>query len=254
MSPMGFMVMTTSSPRAWGCFPLSSRAVMSFSVFPTCVGVFLLSGISSVRTCSLPHVRGGVSGRIRSKKSGCTSSPRAWGCFVLPFPLHNGQLVFPTCVGVFPLVHMPIYLAWCLPHVRGGVSTQYLAIPWKEPSSPRAWGCFFTCQNKQKQPKVFPTCVGVFLEDYVENAEGPCLPHVRGGVSFEQGANLPMSRSSPRAWGCFRPEVSPGAVRRVFPTCVGVFLRCRWRGYPAQRLPHVRGGVSPSELARKAYN
>ena len=56
-----FLMKASSSPRAWGCFQLFSTLDNFFRVFPTCVGVFLLHGMPSVRSGRLPHVRGGVS-------------------------------------------------------------------------------------------------------------------------------------------------------------------------------------------------
>ena len=52
-----------SSPRAWGCFYLVGSVVEGIAVFPTCVGVFPLLGVSGRKASSLPHVRGGVSQR-----------------------------------------------------------------------------------------------------------------------------------------------------------------------------------------------
>ena len=50
-----------SSPRAWGCFPVSYSGDARMRVFPTCVGVFLSTGSFSTLSFCLPHVRGGVS-------------------------------------------------------------------------------------------------------------------------------------------------------------------------------------------------
>ena len=54
--------------------------------------------------------------------------------------------------------------------------------------------------------------------------------------------------SSPRPWGCFRVAGQTIGLREVFPTPVGVFLRCRVLPQIGRSLPHARGGVSP-ELA-----
>ena len=50
-----------SSPHAWGCFYPPSGISVAIVVFPTCVGVFLLSISHSYETTGLPHMRGGVS-------------------------------------------------------------------------------------------------------------------------------------------------------------------------------------------------
>ena len=51
------------------------------------------------------------------------SSPRAWGCFLRHLQISVSGLVFPTCVGVFPVVAHPLKGRDGLPHVRGGVSS-----------------------------------------------------------------------------------------------------------------------------------
>ena len=56
-----------------------------------------------ITNISLPHVRGGVSRDKKNKKSPPKSSPRAWGCFEDVGEGELIKLVFPTCVGVFPL-------------------------------------------------------------------------------------------------------------------------------------------------------
>ena len=90
-----------SSPRAWGCFPAHAWDRHVMSVFPTCVGVFLLLNPVRVISISLPHVRGGVSATISLHILEHPSSPRAWGCFYVQAYLAVPDVVFPTCVGVF---------------------------------------------------------------------------------------------------------------------------------------------------------
>ena len=73
-----------SSPRAWGCFHGSVGCLADVSVFPTCVGVFLLAEEAIFVIVSLPHVRGGVSQFADKLAFSRRSSPRAWGCFHRP--------------------------------------------------------------------------------------------------------------------------------------------------------------------------
>jgi hypothetical protein len=111
-----------SSPRAWGCFRASGIPCQIVQVFPTCVGVFHVMRKIKLLRHGLPHVRGGVSAAIWGARAIIASSPRAWGCFQ---PAAEGMpryIVFPTCVGVFPLILWGQCLVVCLPHVRGGVS------------------------------------------------------------------------------------------------------------------------------------
>ena len=70
-----------SSPRMWGCFSPSKRAIPGFGVFPTHVGVFPSSFIRPHLQQGLPHACGGVSKIGLLLSSRCRSSPRMWGCF-----------------------------------------------------------------------------------------------------------------------------------------------------------------------------
>ena len=72
------------------------------------------------------------------------------------------ELVFPTCVGVFPCFSRCSPFTRSLPHVRGGVSVLILCDLLCGGSSPRAWGCFYAVQPEGRDQGVFPTCVGVF--------------------------------------------------------------------------------------------
>ena len=77
------------------------------------------------------------------------------------------------------------------------------------------------------------------------------LPHARGGVSTSLTVPESLLKSSPRTWGCFPMVPRCAEVRDVFPTHVGVFLRCLHSASERPRLPHARGGVS-AELRRLA--
>ena len=152
-----------SSPQAWGCFYTAEHKVSFSYVFPTGVGVFLLSIFSRYERYCLPHRRGGVS----------TFPPRC----------QEKKQVFPTGVGVFLVIFMVNCARKGLPHRRGGVSVVYCRVTVYRRSSPQAWGCFrylhLQLINQQSSPQawgcfcqpgegkeslcVFPTGVGVFL-------------------------------------------------------------------------------------------
>ena len=170
-------------------------------------------------------MRGGVSSSRASSSMTTASSPRAWGCFHLLRLLAGRRHVFPTCVGVFPTCRHSGPCIAGLPHVRGGVSDSGVRSYVYAASSPRAWGCFSREVNRALQEGVFPTCVGVFLvtPDFTSLSRG----------------------SSPRAWGCFSVYLISTIKDKVFPTCVGVFPDHHQKDHQKNRLPHVRGGVSP---------
>ncbi len=131
-----------SSPRAWGCFSAFPRRQRRARVFPTCVGVFPRRSRTTRSRRGLPHVRGGVSTLGDMANVVLQSSPRAWGCFHSPLGGRPVLPVFPTCVGVFPILACPLPKRSSLPHVRGGVSSLSQILVSYIGSSPRAWGCF----------------------------------------------------------------------------------------------------------------
>ena len=132
-------------------------------VFPTYVGVFPYRLFPHSGNRSLPHVRGGVSVMNELNKEKGMSSPRTWGCFLLPPGAAFPREVFPTYVGVFPLGEWIRGDVRGLPHVRGGVSYIRRVLREGRVSSPRTWGCFHPRGTNFCAGRVFPTYVGVFL-------------------------------------------------------------------------------------------
>jgi len=151
-----------SSPRSWGCFYYPRPGQEDCSVFPTFVGVFPSSAISSQSCSSLPHVRGGVSRFGRRLFGTIQSSPRSWGCFSAAKSAKTFGAVFPTFVGVFLTCTRPSSACPSLPHVRGGVSGFGFKTDHALLSSPRSWGCFRRKRTTAQNRRVFPTFVGVF--------------------------------------------------------------------------------------------
>ena len=210
-----------SSPRPWGCFPSSSAWWKAAGVFPTPVGVFLLSLLCQTLCLCLPHARGGVSNAMNLTTRELQSSPRPWGCFRHQHQRRPVGMVFPTPVGVFPRSCRGCRCHGGLPHARGGgaVITQRRR-RWLG-SSPRPWGCFQQHEGDCGASWVFPTPVGVF-------PGGQCclmlirgLPHARGGVSPSLVQRNAGALSSPRPWGCFQNYQRRFCNHPVFPTPVG---------------------------------
>ena len=234
----------SSSPRTWGCFHRLLDLPQRDQVFPTHVGVFP----DDLRLCScrggLPHARGGVSSFYGQFDLGLASSPRTWGCFSKRSSRLSTGRVFPTHVGVFLLRHRSRRRGRCLPHARGGVSPRVQAARQGEGSSPRTWGCFFGKVFRTSFCLVFPTHVGVFLSALSCGSAWGCLPHARGGVSWQASFKSWLRKSSPRTWGCFSTRSASTPRTAVFPTHVGVFLLLVVGQLLACGLPHARGGVS----------
>ena len=152
-----------SSPRPWGCFQRLQHRFLQPGVFPTPVGVFLVTAGAASVLYRLPHARGGVSSKPRQKVITYRSSPRPWGCFPLPLYWRSKTSVFPTPVGVFPDTLTETAPWPCLPHARGGVSGIRWRVADAKASSPRPWGCFPDVPGINLILSVFPTPVGVFL-------------------------------------------------------------------------------------------
>ncbi len=157
------LILSWSSPRPWGCFPLLVEWCCCRLVFPTPVGVFLSRAADVAAGKRLPHARGGVSIYWWGWEEKERSSPRPWGCFSLGNAFLNPYGVFPTPVGVFLNLGLCIDLGQGLPHARGGVSIMEKQTLTLDQSSPRPWGCFYRFPHGAGTFPVFPTPVGVFL-------------------------------------------------------------------------------------------
>ncbi|SMG67164.1 conserved hypothetical protein [methanotrophic bacterial endosymbiont of Bathymodiolus sp.] len=131
------------------------------------------------------------------------SSPRPWGCFQCRHAFTSGAVVFPTPVGVFPLLMSVEVEQVSLPHARGGVSCLLKISDSALSSSPRPWGCFSNHILSKVTVDVFPTPVGVFLPAKAMIVPVGSLPHARGGVSIFIALLPSIVSSSPRPWGCF---------------------------------------------------
>ena len=187
----------------WGCFCRHDIRRMYKSVFPTHVGVFPEHAHCLRTGPGLPHACGGVSVEELIKSAVVASSPRMWGCFRIGIDSAWTYAVFPTHVGVFLGMLSVCCAGTGLPHACGGVSRWGWAKPKQRWSSPRMWGCFYVQSILSARRDVFPTHVGVFLDDVHMGQIPSCLPHACGGVSIEAPHAPPSPGSSPRMWGCF---------------------------------------------------
>ncbi len=195
------------------------------TVFPTHVGVFLTISTALASAPGFPHARGGVSGFDIGSVALLKFSPRTWGCFRLLSFQPLDDIVFPTHVGVFPYQIPARQALGCFPHARGGVSPALIQGGTVLEFSPRTWGCFSFSSRTGTRSRVFPTHVGVFLQDRTRPLFLLRFPHARGGVSKENCLRATEGRFSPRTWGCFSQQPLRGCRMRVFPTHVGVFLK-----------------------------
>ena len=168
-------------------------------------------------------------GSAKKVNNPSVSSPRTWGCFQPPQVKAFLLSVFPTHVGVFLCRMSYCFMLLSLPHARGGVSiSSFMLDPWL---------------------RVFPTHVGVFPGRRNAARRWRRLPHARGGVSHGLYFLRNHHRSSPRTWGCFSTRQIFDYLAWVFPTHVGVFPSNIRMASGVMRLPHARGGVSPSGMS-----
>ena len=191
-----------SSPRPWGCSYAWMYCTSSKTVFPTPVGVFLKCPFKRRQTFCLPHARGGVPKGFFRRHGRGLSSPRPWGCSHFSVLLYGERLVFPTPVGVFPILR-DCPLRWRrLPHARGGVPDPEDGFSLRSGSSPRPWGCSCRRILSSADSSVFPTPVGVFPRPHVPRCAAFRLPHAREGVPSSMSCKTGTPKSSPRPWGC----------------------------------------------------
>ncbi len=232
------------SPRVWGCFLVSRLRLLLLFVFPTRVGVFLYSSCALKPPPCIPHACGGVSACLPESTSPLMYSPRVWGCFSVIGRGVCSPRVFPTRVGVFLEEIVQDGFKKGIPHACGGVSSSGLALCVAERYSPRVWGCFHHASPLNDHPIVFPTRVGVFLENHPSGRASIGIPHACGGVSYCGVTRRCEQRYSPRVWGCFFQLHIQNSCVTVFPTRVGVFLTIRPCFSMKSRIPHACGGVS----------
>ena len=213
-----------SSPRPWGWFHLAMLERNDVGLFPTPVGVFLVS----IELEGVPWV----------------SSPRPWGCFRFRIRHPVLRYVFPTPVGVFLVFRSLFFMVRSLPHARGGGSYSLMPFDVRFKSSPRPWGWFSLRGQSHRRSRVFPTPVGVFPVKSSCSGASSRLPHARGGVSRLRRSGKTSGASSPRPWGWFFHDFFSLLPASVFPTPVGVVLISDAVHPMRVRLPHARGGVS----------
>ena len=139
---------------------------------------------------------------------------------------------------------MDVRFEHALPHARGGVSLKEDGSDATLTSSPRPWGCFHLSFELDYAFGLFPTPVGVFLQELCALSQHPPLPHARGGVSRCFPRGLSYKSSSPRPWGCFQRLCPQSRQSALFPTPVGVFPTEDGKWLKKKSLPHARGGVS----------
>ena len=172
------------------------------------------------------------------------SSPHAWGGQDHQFYRLLLLRFIPTCVGRTVSIPGDKIIETVHPHMRG--ADFQCASPPSETagSSPHAWGGPDTRPFMIGAYRFIPTCVG--------RTRGPCLPsesttvhpHMRGADQCRHQCHLPVSGSSPHAWGGLHFR-RPAFVRvRFIPTCVGRTSSPTRTARSPSVHPHMRGADS----------
>ncbi len=169
-------------------------------------------------------------------------SPHAWGWTLASHCYNRPTVVFPTRVGVDRFADKGQYNSTSFPHTRGGGPC---AIAWKLETvefSPHAWGWTVSLRLVVGFDRVFPTRVGVdrSLRQFGLSSCG--FPHTRGGGPCAEKCERVSVAFSPHAWGWTCGGSSRPGREYVFPTRVGVDLKCSSYRIESEGFPHTRGG------------
>ena len=195
------MVVSGSSPRAWGILGIFAAHGQIQRFIPTCVGNTWGASPAHRHGPVHPHVRGEYALAPSPWGRDYGSSPRAWGIPALWTRSWRPCRFIPTCVGNTPRWRAYAGKHPVHPHVRGEYSTTPTVPGLSTGSSPRAWGI----RSGARTPRPI-TAVH---------------PHVRGEYGSLYTWSSSLDGSSPRAWG-IRGRPRPRAWWRWFiPTCVG---------------------------------
>ena len=149
-----------SSPRAWGKVLRIIYYHLHTRIIPTCVGKSGGCAGRAPGTADHPHVRGekGRAGYTHTSTRG--SSPRAWGKGAVCWARGTMPRIIPTCVGKRHGGCCTEEKSADHPHVRGEKAVCHSRLPFKNGSSPRAWGKGRRCARTFRGMRIIPTCVG----------------------------------------------------------------------------------------------
>ena len=149
-----------SPPRAWGRSVFDPEVLPPVRFTPTCVGKIRACCISANVESVHPHVRGEDFSTWRKITCRCGSPPRAWGRLEHEVSKRFGSRFTPTCVGKMT-AHVSIGPSYAVhPHVRGEDQTAASSRRTPYGSPPRAWGRWQRPENRFRDYRFTPTCVG----------------------------------------------------------------------------------------------
>ena len=174
------VMMTDSSPRAWGWSAPPRSDATEHGLFPTGVGMVRPLTKSVPVGSALPHGRGDGPRRHSSHVCSSSSSPRAWGWSghsTRPIP---DQTLFPTGVGMVRRLRLGLTWGLPLPHGRGDGPKERENDNPSQHSSPRAWGWSDHGGQPWVDDDLFPTGVGMVRAYGGHSLNSLSLPHGRG--------------------------------------------------------------------------
>ncbi|SEE05286.1 hypothetical protein SAMN05444161_4728 [Rhizobiales bacterium GAS191] len=225
-----------SAPRVWGTQRRTRRHAAHRRFRPTCVGNACARCAVPALAAVQPHVCGErAAGRVLVEFVG-GSAPRVWGT-PAPGVAEATQWRFsPTCVGNAEMKPRHHSIRTVQPHVCGE------RLPWVAKreawcgSAPRVWGTLTSVETEEVTFRFSPTCVGNASTSLITTRCNPVQPHVCG----ERSDHLEPG-SAPRVWGTRRLPLTPHALERFSPTCVGNAISKMRLTIASSVQPHVCG-------------
>jgi len=217
----GKMILSGSSPRAWGKEIACVTTRSGTRIIPTCVGKREAESPVPSLASDHPHVRGEKHRRALFPRGWHGSSPRAWGKAPLGLGVGEPCRIIPTCVGKSSVCHFFHFVSPDHPHVRGEKLALSPVPTTLTGSSPRAWGKGVEGDSPPLPARIIPTCVGKRMFGCDGSSVISDHPHVRGEKRRRGRRGPTNGGSSPRAWGKGILSGILFMVFRIIPTCVG---------------------------------
>ena len=133
--------------------------------------------------CCFPYASGGVARQNQLQLLRVLFSLRKWGCCYLDDSKTDLTRVFPTQVGVLPVLLPRFVLILRFPYASGGVASRLSNFGSCRRFSLRKWGCCPAKKLRSSSWVVFPTQVGVLPADDEFQREPRSFPYASGGVA-----------------------------------------------------------------------
>ena len=233
------------SPHPWGWTVGVPREHGFAAVFPTPVGMDLISRSSASSDLRFPHTRGDGPRSRRLLDHAHEFSPHPWGWTLY---LLRGRVwchVFPTPVGMDRDPAATISASPSFPHTRGDgpLLADFSVCPIA--FSPHPWGWTAQTPGKTRAVYVFPTPVGMDRSRARSARLQSRFPHTRGDGPVNDLRACFELVFSPHPWGWTARGPRRLSGPQVFPTPVGMDRTSTHTPTNRGGFPHTRGDGPP---------